>query len=171
VITDRPALAPTSAVRQEQLARVPFFDGLSPRGLQLIADVTSEEEHPLGARIFQLGDPGDRLFMVLEGRVRISIRTPSVGASATEHVLAILGAGEMFGEMALLDESPRSADARVDERCRLLVIKKEDFDDLLFFHKDLAYEVLWSSVRVLSARLRETNERASQIDAGARVPQ
>jgi CRP-like cAMP-binding protein len=63
--------------------------------------------------------------------------------------------------MALLDEAPRSADARVHERCRLLVITKESFDDLLYLHKDLAYEVLWNCVRILSARLRETNEKVT----------
>ena len=59
----------------------------------------------------------------------------------------------------MLDEAPRSADARVHERCRLLVITKEGFDDLLFLHKDLAFEVLWNCVRILSTRLRETNEK------------
>jgi CRP/FNR family transcriptional regulator, cyclic AMP receptor protein len=165
VITDRPALAP-STVRQEQLARVPFFDGLSTRGLALIADVAFEEAHPSGALIFQSDEPGDRLFIVLEGRVRISRNLASSGASPTEEVLALLGTGEIFGEMALLDESVRSADARAHERCRLLVIKKEDFDDLLFFHKDLAYEVLWTSVRVLAARLRETNDKLTQTAKG-----
>ena len=58
--------------------------------------------------------------------------------------------GEVFGEMSLLDESPRSADALAHERCRLLVITKDAFDDLLFLHKDLAYEVLWSCVRMLA---------------------
>jgi CRP-like cAMP-binding protein len=61
--------------------------------------------------------------------------------------------------MALLDESPRSADARVHERCTLLAIPKDGFDDLLFLHKDLAYEVLWSIVRMLLGRLRETNNK------------
>ena len=64
-----------------------------------------------------------------------------------EEALAVLGPGQVFGEMALLDESPRSADARVHERCLLLAIPKDGFDDLLFLHKDLAYEVLWSIVQ------------------------
>jgi CRP-like cAMP-binding protein len=78
-----------------------------------------------------------------------------------EEALAVLGPSEVFGEMSLIDEAPRSADARVHERCRLLVIGKEEFDDLLFLHKDLAYEVLWNCVRLLSARLRETNEKVT----------
>ena len=54
---------------------------------------------------------------------------------------------------------PRSADARVHERCRLLGLPKDAFEDLLFLHKDLAYEVLWSVIRMLTGRLRETNDK------------
>jgi CRP-like cAMP-binding protein len=141
--------------REEQLARVPFFDGLTREAMGLIAHATEEEAHATGTKIFQYGDPGDKLFIILEGKVRISREVAGMG----EEALAVLGAGEVFGEMSLLDESPRSADARVHERCRLLVITKEAFDDLLFLHKDLAYEVLWNCVRILSSRLRETNEK------------
>ena len=64
---------------------------------------------------------------------------------------------------SLFGLSGHSADARVHERCRMLVITKEAFDDLLFLHKDLAYEVLWNCVRILSARLRETNEKLTML--------
>jgi CRP/FNR family transcriptional regulator, cyclic AMP receptor protein len=141
--------------REDQLARVPFFQGLTREALALIAQVTSEEAHATGTKLFQYGDPGDKLFIILEGKVRISREVAGMG----EEALAVLGPGEVFGEMSLLDESPRSADARVHERCRALVITKESFDDLLFIHKDLAYEVLWNCVRILSVRLRETNEK------------
>src|SRR5579859_4229433 len=149
------ASSPAMTEHEDQLARVSFFDGLSREALSLIAQVTTEETHALGTRIFQYGDPGDRLFVILEGRVRISREVAGMG----EEALAVLGPGEVFGEMSLLDESPRSADARVHERCRMLVITKEAFDDLLFFHKELAYEVLWNCVRILSSRLRETNDK------------
>jgi CRP/FNR family transcriptional regulator, cyclic AMP receptor protein len=141
--------------REEQLARVPFFDGLTPAALSLIARASTEESHAPGTKIFQYGDPGDKLFVILEGKVRISREVAGMG----EEALAVLGAGEVFGEMAIIDEASRSADARVHERCRLLVMTKEAFDDLLFVHKDLAYEVLWNCVRILSTRLRETNEK------------
>ena len=145
--------------REAQLARVPFFDGLTRDALALIARVTTEESHATGTRIFQYGDAGDKLFIILEGKVRISRDLSGMG----EEALAVLGPGEVFGEMSLIDEAPRSADARVHERCRLLVIAKEDFDDLLFLHKDLAYEVLWNCVRILSTRLRETNEKLTML--------
>lgn len=155
-------LAPTE--RELQLAKVPFFEGLTPEALAMIARVTSEESHATGTRIFQYGDPGDKLFIILEGRVRISREVSGMG----EEALAVLGPGEIFGEMSLLDEAPRSADARAHERCRLLVITKDAFDDLLFLHKDLAYEVLWGCVRILTGRLRETNDKLTFLSTSGR---
>jgi len=141
--------------RIEQLAKIDLFAGLKPQAIELIAKVATEESHALGTKIFQHGDAGDKLYLILEGKVRISRDVPGMG----EEALAVLGPGQMFGEMALLDEAPRSADARVHERCLLLAIPKDGFDDLLFLHKDLAYEVLWSIVRMLLGRLRETNNK------------
>jgi CRP/FNR family transcriptional regulator, cyclic AMP receptor protein len=139
----------------ERLRNVHLFAGLKPEALALISKVATEETHASGTKIFQHGDAGDKLYLILEGRVRISREVPGMG----EEALAVLGPGQVFGEMALLDESPRSADARVHERCRVLAIPKDGFDDLLFMHKDLAYEVLWSMVRILVQRLRETNDK------------
>ncbi|MGD0675684.1 MAG: cyclic nucleotide-binding domain-containing protein [Polyangiaceae bacterium] len=150
--------------REAQLSRVPFFDGLTHVALALIAKVTTEEIHATGTKIFQYGDVGDKLFIILEGKVRISRDLAGMG----EEALAVLGAGEVFGEMSLIDDAPRSADARVHERCRLLVITKEDFDDLLFLRKDLAYEVLWNCVRILMARLRETNDKLAFLTTSAK---
>ena len=141
--------------RVEQLRKVELFSGLKSDAVQLIAQVSSEESHALGTRLFRHGDAGDKLYLVLEGKVRISREVPGMG----EEALAVLGPGKVFGEMALLDESPRSADALVHERCRLLTISKDSFDDLLFLHKDLAYEVLWSIVAMLVGRLRETTDK------------
>ena len=141
--------------RVEQLRQIDLFAGLKQEALELIARVATEEAHATWTKIFQHGDAGDKLYLILEGKVRISREVPGMG----EEALAVLGAGEVFGEMALLDESPRSADARVHDRCRLLAIPKDGFDDLLFLHKDLAYEVLWSIVRMLLGRLRETNNK------------
>src|SRR5215475_1563384 len=85
----------STADREDQLARVSFFDGLTREALALIAQVTAEETHALGTRIFQYGDIGDKLFIILEGRVRISREVAGIG----EEALAILGPGEIFGEM------------------------------------------------------------------------
>jgi CRP/FNR family cyclic AMP-dependent transcriptional regulator len=166
-VADPLPAAPTDeqlSEREAQLARVPFFDGLTREALALIAKATTEESHATGTKIFQYGDAGDKLFILLDGKVRISRELAGMG----EEALAVLGPGEVFGEMSLIDEAPRSADARVHERCRLLVITKEEFDDLLFLHKDLAYEVLWNCVRILSARLRETNDKLTFLTTSGR---
>jgi CRP-like cAMP-binding protein len=150
--------------REEQLSRVPFFDGLTSEALGLVAGATTEQTYPLGTKIFGYGDPGDKLFIILEGKIRISREVSGMG----EEALAVLGAGEVFGELSLLDESPRSADAYAHERCKLLVITKDSFDELLFLHKDLAYEVLWACVRLLAARLRETNDKLTFLSTSGR---
>jgi CRP/FNR family transcriptional regulator, cyclic AMP receptor protein len=141
--------------RIEQLGAITLFKGLTPEALALIAHVAQEEEHRKNDVIFRHGDIGDKLYLILDGKVRISREVPGMG----EEALAVLGPGSVFGEMSLLDDAPRSADARVHERCRLLTIAKDGFDDLLFLHKDLAYEVLWNVVRLLTGRLRETNDK------------
>lgn len=141
--------------RIEQLGKVPLFSGLTRPALHLLARVATEESHALGTKIFQQGDLGDRMYIILSGKVRISREVSGIG----EEALAVLGPGSVFGEMALLDEAPRSADARVHEPCRLLALPKDAFEDLLYLHKDLAYEVLWSIVRMLTQRLRETNDK------------
>jgi len=132
-----------------------LFSGLKEPAIELIARIAIEETHARGNKIFRHGEPGDKLYLILEGKVRISREVPGMG----EEALAVLGPGQMFGEMALLDESPRSADANVHEQCVVLAIPKDGFDDLLFLNKDLAYEVLWSVVRMLARRLRETNDK------------
>lgn len=148
----------------EQLRNVHLFSGLKPEALVLISKVATEETHAAGTKIFQHGDAGDKLYLILEGKVRISRDVAGMG----EEALAVLGPGQVFGEMALLDESPRSADARVHERCRVLAIPKDGFDDLLFMHKDLAYEVLWSMVRMLVVRLRETTDKLTFLSVTGR---
>src|ERR1700755_99349 len=68
--------------REEQLARVPFFDGLTREALSLIAQATTEESHATGTKLFQYGDPGDKLFIILDGKVRISREVAGMGEEA-----------------------------------------------------------------------------------------
>lgn len=148
----------------EALSRVELFRGLSPKGLDKVASIAVEESHGAGHTLFREGDVGDRLYVLVEGKARISRRVPGMG----EEALAVLGPGSSFGEMALIDDVPRSADAIVHERARLLVLSKEAVQDLMFLDKELAYEVLWNTVRILSRRLRETNDKMTFMSISAK---
>ena len=146
-------MTPAEAI--ELLGKIKFFAGLPAAYLRRIADIGSEEEHAATSTIFQEGDKGDKFYLIIDGAVRISRMVPGMG----EEALAVLRPGAYFGEMALIDDFPRSAHAIVHEKCRLFVIRKEDLEDLLFVDRDLAYELLWNWVRTLSRRLRATNDK------------
>jgi len=139
----------------ELLSKVNIFSGLQPTYLRRIAALGLEELHPANALVFTEGTQGDKVYLILSGSIRISRNVPGMG----EEALAVLRAGTYFGEMALIDDFPRSADARAHEDCRLFVVRKDDLADLLFVDRDLAYDLLWSFVRTLAGRLRETNDK------------
>jgi CRP/FNR family transcriptional regulator, cyclic AMP receptor protein len=149
---------------QAALGTIHLFRGLAPSGLARIAAIAGEETYERNTLVFREGDVGAKLYLILEGKVRISRNLAGMG----EEALAVLGAGEAFGEMSLIDDTPRSADAHVHERCRLLVITREAFEDLLFIHKDLAYEILWNFVKILSGRLREANDKMAFLTVTGR---
>ncbi len=137
------------------LKNIYLFEGLDEDALKEIAEVCEEVEFPAGHVIFREGEPGDKLYMIVKGDIRISKQIQGVG----EEALAILKEGAFFGEMALIDDFERSADAIVNKSCKLYSISKNDFESFLFLHQDIAYTLLWTFVRTLSKRLRETNEK------------
>jgi CRP-like cAMP-binding protein len=137
------------------LRACPLFQTLSSDQLGRVSSISTRRELPGGASVFTEGSHGDEMFVVLSGRVRISKRLPGVG----EEALAILEPGAYFGEMAMIDDSPRSADALAHTSCVLAVVKREELEQLMFVDKDLANVLLWTLVRTLSGRLREMNEK------------
>jgi CRP-like cAMP-binding protein len=148
----------------EAIGKINLFEGITAEGLEKLAAIARERSYRTGEIIFREGDSGAELYLILEGRVRISREVSGMG----EEALAVLGPGDAFGEMSIIDDFPRSADARVHERCRLLVIDKEAVEDLLFLEKDLAYEILWNFVKILSARLRETNDKMTFLSVSGK---
>ncbi|MDZ4695416.1 MAG: cyclic nucleotide-binding domain-containing protein [Deltaproteobacteria bacterium] len=150
-----PSIVLTPEVALVLVGKVNLFAGLPRVYLERIASLCVEQSYKYGQFVFREGQPGDSLYLILEGAVRISRQIPGMG----EEALAVLKSGEYFGEMALIDDFPRSADACVHESCRLLVIGKEQLQDLLFVDRDLAYDLLWTFVRTLSGRLRQTNDK------------
>ena len=127
-----------------------FFGQLRESDLDSILSHARTEHYPARKRIFAKGSPGRSMMAVLRGSIKISL--PSV--AGREIVLAILEAGEIFGEMALLDGSERTADATAITDCDLLVIDHRDFIPFLESRADLCIVLL----KLLCRRLRQTNE-------------
>jgi CRP-like cAMP-binding protein len=130
--------------------------GLSAQELRLLATYSREERFAAGELIVAEGEPGDRLFIVVDGAVRISRMVPSAG----EECLAILARGEVFGEMSLIDEQPRSADARAHSGgCTVFSISRDLLEEVLSMDPDAAMQFLGLLCRLLCRRLRAMNER------------
>lgn len=144
------------------LEEISLFTGLLPTHLDRIAKLAREFEYQRNEYVFHHGDEGDGLYLVLDGAIRISRNMSGMG----EEALAVLRAGQHFGEMSLIDDDvPRSADALAHENARLLKLPKFDLRDLMFVDRELAYELLWRFVRGLSGRLRDSNDRLMMLTA------
>ncbi|MFN3413587.1 MAG: cyclic nucleotide-binding domain-containing protein [Thermoanaerobaculum sp.] len=130
--------------------------GLSASELRLLATYSREVRFPPETLIFAEGQRGDELYIVVDGQVRISRNLPGLG----EEALAILGRGEIFGEMALIDDEPRSADARAHTQgCTLFVVDRSRLEEVLDLDPDAACQFLTLMCQILCRRLRAMNDR------------
>ena len=105
------------------LATVPLLGQIPPDELQRFAEVTRDKQYPKGSVILFEDDPGDSLYIVREGRVKVVL----VGEDGREVILGVLGVGEHFGELSLIDDQPRSAHVIAMEDSLLLVLRRDDF--------------------------------------------
>ena len=111
----------------ETLATVPFFSGLGADALESVGRVVRNRRFRRGEVIFHQGDPGDALFIVMSGAIKIVLPSDS----GEEAILATLRAGDVFGELALLDGAPRSATAAALEPSETLILPRDRFRDLI----------------------------------------
>jgi len=109
---------------------------------------------PAGTVLFQEGDKGEEMYIIQSGRVKISKRIRGV-----EKTLATLEKGEFFGEMAILNDKPRSASAETIEECEMLVIDRKTFDALIRGNVEIAVRF----IKRLADRLRETNDQMEAL--------
>jgi CRP/FNR family cyclic AMP-dependent transcriptional regulator len=133
--------------------------GLSAAEMKLLATFSSEERFREGSMIFREGERGDKLYIVLDGRVRISKFIPGVG----EEALTVLDRGDFFGEMALIDDKPRSADGKAHEGdATVLSIDRATLNEILSMDPHASLQFLNLLCRMISRRLREINEKIVQ---------
>jgi CRP-like cAMP-binding protein len=146
--------APGEAMDVSLIKQAAIFATLEEDELARVAEICKEQHFKFGQTIFKEGEPGNRLYIIATGDVRISRVVPGSG----EEALTVLKPGACFGEMAVFDRSERSTDAIANTDCVLLTISRSDFEILLDFNRDIAYKVLWAVVRLLCERLRITND-------------
>ncbi len=139
----------------ELLKKIHLFDSLTERELEKIKNICVMETHAKDTILFHDGDLGNRCYLITKGAVRISKFIPNIG----EEALAVLKEGDYFGEMALIDNFPRSAHAIANTDIEVLAIDKTELDYVLNMDHELGYKLLWTFTETLSKRLRETNEK------------
>jgi CRP/FNR family cyclic AMP-dependent transcriptional regulator len=156
--------------RLERLRNLSLFVNLTPAELQIVDGLLHERDYLAGEVIFDEGEEGQAIYIVASGEVLISRQEPGdaghAGADGQAAVLprrrqwdtgrlAQLGPGTFFGELALLDNSPRSAQARAATACQLIVFFRDDFVGLLDTHARIASKISRELARHLGARMRE----------------
>lgn len=139
--------------RIQFLKTVPFFNELGKWQLQRVGEIVFERTYEEGEMIFEQGQPGAAIFLIMEGEVSVEIHRDGVNTN-----LAILEKGAFFGEMALLDESPRSASARCLQPTRTLALYRNDLSQLIHTDSLTACHIYRALARIVGDRLRSTNE-------------
>jgi len=148
------------------LRKVPLFSQLAPSDLERVSEISRERAYPRNSVILFEDDPGDALYVVAQGQVKVVL----IGEDGREVILSVMGEGEFFGEMALVDDEPRSAHVIAMEDSTLLVLRREDFQGILKQTPGIALALL----RELSRRLRRVDEKVGSLvllDVNGRVAQ
>jgi serine/threonine protein phosphatase PrpC len=149
-----PAQAKRMALRRDVLAHTPLFSRLSERELLRVMQAVQMREFKDGDVIIREGDKGDELFIMLEGKVRVS---------RGDQTLTHLGPGEHVGEMALIRSVPRSASVTAVGPAELAAIRRPDFFEILRKEHEVAVKMLWQFLGVLADRLDQTSSELHQI--------
>jgi len=132
------------------LSQIPIFASLGDEDRSSLAERIDRQSIPKGSTLFHRGEPGNALYIIIRGQIRIFAST----RQGNEITLALLGAGEFFGEMALLDGQPRSANAEATEDTELHFLDRDNFFSFLM-HKESALRTILCA---LSRRLRRTDD-------------
>ncbi len=142
----------------------PIFEAFSDALVGAVASVATYRKWPAGTSIFQRGDEGNYMLLTVSGRIKLSLITTQGKELSLRHIEA----GMILGEMAILDDAPRSADATAAVETEAYVISKRDFQRILENHPEAARAV----IHYLCSRLRETTDQLETIalyDLDARV--
>lgn len=140
-----------SVIELASLRRMPPFRGLSDVDLASVAERLRRRQYRAGSSVINADAPGDAIFFVVSGTVKIKVDEPD----GREVIIAILGLGEVFGELSLIDSAGRSADVVTQEDADLLWVERESFDEIMAEHPSVVRELLV----VLTRRVRLSTEQ------------
>ncbi len=138
------------------LIQIPIFQDLNNRELRTIKRILHQREYKKNEVIFNQGDVGLGMYIIVKGTVEIVCGT-------VKHMLAELNDGDFFGELALLDDSPRSATAISKTPCKMLCFFKPELLDLINRDPGLGSKILFKLAWTIGERLKSTNEQVSEL--------
>jgi CRP/FNR family cyclic AMP-dependent transcriptional regulator len=148
-------MAVQSSVSTLLLRNVPLFAALQESQLALLTGAVSRRSFPRGTTVIAAGDTTDSLYVVISGRLKVMMSDDE----GREVILTMLGPNEYFGEMGLIDDSPRSASVIALEACELLALSKRDFRNCLAEN----FEMTMTVMRGLVKRLREADGKIGSL--------
>lgn len=144
------------AMRIEYVRHNHLFDRLELGEIRRLMEELYPRTYPKGEYIFQMGQPGAVLFIVTSGDVVVELPAEHEGLPSTE--LAVLGPGSFLGELALLDESPRSASARAQSDVEALALSRRDLESLSQREPVIGYKIYRALALIVGERLKSTNQ-------------
>ena len=147
----------------EVLKKVPFFQTLGRDGIDFIVERLKFKPYDANEVICQAGDPGDKMYIIINGRVKVVVTSEK---DQKENLIATLKAGDYFGEMSLLTGEPRSASVITTEPSEMFILNKSDFDVII----ERFPSITLSMGKIMSQRLRETLQKAANKETGAISP-
>jgi CRP-like cAMP-binding protein len=154
-LTAGAAALPVGADKYTVLRGHYLFGTLTPQHIDRLCACTVTKTVKRGTNIYAKGDPGTSLCAIGEGTVNISVST----VDGKDAMFNVLGKGDIFGEIALLDGNPRTADATAVTDCELFVIERRDFLPLMREEPDIALRI----IEILCSKLRRTTEQAEEV--------
>lgn len=137
---------------------IPIFHGLSSRQLGRVMMAMQRRAYQMGERLFEEGQPGKAVFIIKSGQVELSRQTPD-----GVRKLGVLGSGQMFGEMALLEQMNRTATATVIEDGEIYLLYTASLESLVRQHPRIGVKLLRNMAIMLSALLRRTNKELDRV--------
>jgi len=140
---------------QDTLSRAGIFQGVDPVAVQNLLEQMETVRFPRGTTIFDEGEPGDRLYIITSGKIKLARHAPD----GRENLLTVMGPSDMFGELSIFDPGPRTSSAVCVTEVQAATMNSELLDKWVSDHPAIAQQLL----RVLARRLRRTNANLADL--------